>query len=152
MKIMDFLDQDAIVLDLTSQNKSTTINELVSLLQLNNNQTSDIVNVILEREKLGSTGIGQGIAIPHGKTNILTKQTGILGISHTGIEFNSLDGELVYIIFLLIGPVYATGDHLTALSKISKFFKDKFIRNTIRVAKTKDEIIELISKYDSLLI
>jgi PTS system nitrogen regulatory IIA component len=150
MKIMDFLNQDYIILDLISQNKSDTINELVNLIQLdNNNKIKEIVNIILAREKLGSTGIGQGIAIPHGKTNILTKQTGILGISHKGIEFNSLDGELVYIIFLLIGPAHEVGEHLNALSKISKLFKDKLIRDTMKVAKTKDEIIKLINKEDS---
>ncbi|MDR0915484.1 MAG: PTS sugar transporter subunit IIA [Endomicrobium sp.] len=149
MKIMDFLNQDAIILDLTSQDKSSTINELVSLIKLDNSATSEIVNIILAREKLGSTGIGQGIAIPHGKTNILTKQTGILGISHKGIEFNSLDGELVYIVFVLIGPVDETVEHLNALSKISKLVKDKCIRTAIKLAKTKDEIITLINKEDS---
>ena len=104
---------------------------------------------VLEREKLGSTGIGQGVAIPHGKTDVLSEQVGVLGISKKGIEFNSLDGEPVYIIFLLVGPVEVTGQHLKALSRISRLFKDKFLRQAIKDAETKEDVIKIIQQEDA---
>ncbi|MCA6079628.1 PTS sugar transporter subunit IIA [Candidatus Endomicrobiellum agilis] len=151
MKIMDFLSQDAIIVDLKSTDRKSAIIELVEILKDTKKvkKTDEITNVILEREKLGSTGIGQGIAIPHGKINILQKQIGVLGISRKGIEFNSLDGEPVHIIFLLVGPIEVTGQHLKALSKISRLFKNKFLRQAIRDAVTPEEIIKIIQQEDT---
>ena len=104
MNIMDFLCKDSIIVDLKAQNKKDAIIELIESLKTSKKikKTDEIIEVVLEREKLGSTGIGQGVAIPHGKTDALTEQVGVLGISKKGIEFNSLDGEPVYIIFLFI--------------------------------------------------
>jgi PTS system nitrogen regulatory IIA component len=151
MKIMDFLSKDAIILDLKSIDKKPAIIELVETLKNTKKfkKTDELTNIILEREKLGSTGIGQGIAIPHGKTDILHEQIGMLGISQKGIEFNSLDGEPVHIIFLLIGPVEVAGQHLKALSKISRLFKDKFLRQAIRDAVTAEEIVKIIQQEDA---
>jgi PTS system nitrogen regulatory IIA component len=155
MKIMDFLNQDAIIVDLKARDKKSTIIELVELLKntkkiKNSDNISDnIINIVLERERLGSTGIGQGVALPHGKTDLLQEQIGILGISRKGIEFNSLDGELVHIIFLLVGPVEVAGQHLKALSRISRLFKDKFLRQAIKEAKTTQEVVKLIQQEDA---
>jgi PTS system nitrogen regulatory IIA component len=148
MKIMDFLSRDAIIVDLKSTDKKPAIIELVETLKSTKKikKTDEIINVILEREKLGSTGIGQGVAIPHGKTDILHEQIGMLGISHKGIEFNSLDGEPVHIIFLLVGPVEVAGQHLKALSKISRLFKDKFLRQAIRNTVSAEEIVKIIQQ------
>ncbi|OEG70394.1 hypothetical protein ATZ36_04540 [Candidatus Endomicrobiellum trichonymphae] len=150
MKIMDFLSKDAIIADLKSTDKKPAIIELVETLKNTKKlkKTDEIASVILEREKLGSTGIGQGVAIPHGKTDILHEQIGVLGISHKGIEFNSLDGEAVHIIFLLVGPVEMAGQHLKALSKISRLFKDKFLRQAIRDAAAVEEIVKIIQQED----
>ena len=151
MKIMDFLSQDAIIVDLKSTDKKSAIIELVEILKDTKKvkKTDEIINVISEREKLGSTGIGQGIAIPHGKIDVLQKQIGVLGISHKGIEFNSLDGEPVHIIFLLVGPVEVAGQHLKALSRISRLFKDKFLRQAIRESVTPEEIVKIIQQEDA---
>ncbi|WP_413853916.1 PTS sugar transporter subunit IIA [Candidatus Ruminimicrobium bovinum] len=151
MNIMDFLCKDSIIVDLKAQNKKDAIIELIESLKTSKKikKTDEIIEVVLEREKLGSTGIGQGVAIPHGKTDALTEQVGVLGISKKGIEFNSLDGEPVYIIFLLVGPVEVTGQHLKALSRISRLFKDKFLRQTIKNAETKEEIIKIIQQEDA---
>ncbi|OEG71177.1 hypothetical protein ATZ36_16080 [Candidatus Endomicrobiellum trichonymphae] len=151
MKIMDFLSKDAIIADLKSADKKPAIIELVETLKNTKKlkKTDEITSVILEREKLGSTGIGQGVAIPHGKTDILHEQVGVLGISHKGIEFNSLDGEAVHIIFLLVGPVEMAGQHLKALSKISRLFKDKFLRQAIRDAAAAEEIVKIIQQEDN---
>ncbi|MDR0401675.1 MAG: PTS sugar transporter subunit IIA [Endomicrobium sp.] len=150
MKIMDFLDQEMIITDLKSSEKKSVIVELMEILKDKKKikEVNEIVNVVLEREKLGSTGIGQGIAIPHGKINILKEQIGILGISKNGIEFNSLDGELVHIIFLLVGPDIIE-KHLKALYKISSLFKDKFLRQAIKNAATSEEIVKIIQQEDN---
>jgi PTS system nitrogen regulatory IIA component len=150
MKIMDFLSQEAIVVDLKATDKKSAIIELVNVLGKTKKikKTDEIINVILEREKLGSTGIGQGVAIPHGKIDVLREQMGVLGISHKGIEFNSLDGELVHIVFLLVGPVEVAGQHLKALSRISRLFKDKFLRQTIKGAKTTEDVVKIIQQED----
>ena len=151
MNIMDFLCKDAITVDLKAQNKKDAIIELIDLLKETKKikKTEEIIDVVLEREKLGSTGIGQGVAIPHGKTDVLTEQVGVLKKKKKGIEFNSLDGEPVYIIFLLVGPVEVTGQHLKALSRISRLFKDKFLRQAIKDAETKEDIVKIIRQEDA---
>ncbi len=151
MNIMDFLCKDAITLDLKAQNKKDAIIELIELLKESKKikKTDEIIDVVLERENLGSTGVGHGVAIPHGKTDVLSEQVGVLGISKKGIEFNSLDGEPVYIIFLLVGPVEVTGQHLKALSRISRLFKDKFLRQAIKDAQTKEDVVKIIQQEDA---
>ncbi|GHT39888.1 hypothetical protein AGMMS49921_00180 [Endomicrobiia bacterium] len=91
---MDILDQSTIVVDLKSTDKKSIITELVDVLKNTKKimKLDEILNAVLEREKLGSTGIGQGVAIPHGKTDVLDEYIGVLGISGNGVEFNSLDG------------------------------------------------------------
>jgi PTS system nitrogen regulatory IIA component len=148
---MDFLSQAAIVVDLKSTNKKSAIIELVDVLKNTKKvkKSDEIVNVLLEREKIGSTGIGQGIAIPHGKTNVLDEQLGALGISRKGIEFNALDGEPVHIIFILVSPVEVAGQHLQALARITRLFTDKFLRQAIRDAATAEEVVKIIQQEDA---
>jgi nitrogen PTS system EIIA component len=151
MKIMDFLSPEAITINLSSADKKSAITELVEMLHKAKKikKTQEIIDVVLEREKLGSTGIGQGVAIPHGKTDTVTEQMGALGISQKGVQFNSLDGEPVQLIFLLVGPVEVAGQHLKALSRISRLFKDKFFRQAIREAKSVADVIKIIQQEDS---
>lgn len=148
MKIMDFLSRDAIVVDLKATDKRSAIIELIDVLENTKKvrKTDEIINVVLEREKLGSTGIGQGVAIPHGKTDVLQEQMGVLGISRKGVEFNSLDGEIVHIIFLLVGPAEVAGQHLKALSRISRLFRDKFLRQAIKNATTTEDVVKIIQQ------
>ncbi|MDR3112176.1 MAG: PTS sugar transporter subunit IIA [Elusimicrobiota bacterium] len=151
MRITDFLSKDAIVTDLKAEDKKSAITELVNVLKTTKKlkDAEKVVEVILEREKLGSTGIGQGVAIPHGKSDVLQNQVAALGISKKGIDFNSLDGESVYIVFLLTGPVEVAGLHLKALSRISRLFKDKYLRQAIRESATADEIAKIIENEDA---
>ncbi|GHT54731.1 PTS sugar transporter subunit IIA [Endomicrobiia bacterium] len=152
MNIMDiFLNQSTIIVDLKSTDKKSIIIELIDVLKNTRKlgKSDEIINAVLEREKLGSTGIGQGVAIPHGKTDVLDKQIGVLGISRNGVEFNSLDGELVHIIFVLVGPAEVAEQHLKALSRISKLFRNKFLREDIIKAKTVEEVVEIIEKEDA---
>lgn len=150
MKIFDFLHPKAIILELQSRDKRGVIAELVELLA-KEKKVKDVqkaVNAVIEREKLGSTGVGQGVAIPHGRTDTVSDLVAAFGISKEGIEFNSLDGEPVYLVFLLLSPVDSAGQHLRALAKVSRLFKDKFFRQALRDAKTVEELQRIVHQED----
>ena len=146
VNFLDFLPQSAIAVDLKSQSKKEVLKEMVQILTEAHGikNSSDILDALLEREELGSTGIGQGIAIPHGKSESAHKVTAALGISKRGIDFDALDGEPVYIFFMLVAPSNSAGVHLKILAKISRLLKDKFFRQALREAKNPDEILKLI--------
>ena len=150
MRILDFLCKNAVTADLKSQNKKEAIEELVGLLYKAKKIKSKekVVKILIEREKLGSTGIGQGIAIPHGKSSGVTNIIAAFGVSKNGVNFDALDGESVYLIFLLIAPPDLAGVHLKALAKISRLLKDKFFRQALRNAASVDEIIKIIKEED----
>ena len=151
MKIIDFLKEGAIVPDLKATDKENVIKELVTLLK-DIGEISDqekIVEIILEREKLGSTGIGQGIAVPHAKTDQVKQILVAFGLSQKGVNFESLDEEPVYLIFLVLAPVEATGMHLKLLAKIARLLKDKVFRNSLKSCKGKRrEIFQVIEEED----
>ncbi|MFH1856229.1 MAG: PTS sugar transporter subunit IIA [Candidatus Omnitrophota bacterium] len=151
MDIMDFLNEKAISADLKSSTKKEIIEELINLLVKTGEikDKAQIVKILLERESLGSTGIGQGIAIPHGKSDKVKKLVAAFGISKEGVDFESLDGEPVYIFFLLIAPLDSAGPHLKALARISKLLRDRFFRETLRNAESEKELIEIIKREDT---
>ncbi len=150
MKIMDFLDPEAISTDLQATDKEGIIRELVDLLissgAVNSRDKEKIIGILMDRESLGSTGVGQGIGIPHGKTNSVKKLVASLGISKNGVNFDSLDGEPVYIIFLLLAPEDSAGPHLKALAKISRLLKDKYFRETLKAAVDNKNVIKIINQ------
>ena len=148
MKITEFLDKRGIKIGLQSTEKADVLEELVEVLAVVKDigDKKSIVRALLERESLGSTGIGQGIAIPHGKTNRVKELVAVLGISHQGVDFEALDGELVYIFFLLVAPKETAGPHLKALAQISRILRDSFFCELLRRCKTPDEVYELIRR------
>ncbi|MFH1540865.1 MAG: PTS sugar transporter subunit IIA [Elusimicrobiota bacterium] len=155
MKILDFLSQSCISTDLKGKTKKEVIAELVEILVAGNKKlqlknTDDVVDAILKRENAGSTGIGQGVAIPHAKSEHVSKTIACLGISKAGIDFNSLDGELVYIFFLMVAPPESISEHLQIIAKISRLLKDKFFRQSLRDANAPLEIIKIIEEEDEL--
>ena len=105
----------------------------------------------MTREALGSTAIGQGIAIPHAKYESVKKLVGCLGVSQDGINFDSLDGEPAYIFFLLVAPVDSAGPHLKALARISRLLKDKFIRESLKNATDETFILKIVHQEDDRL-
>jgi len=147
MKVIDFLDTDAITVDLKAANKKEAIEELVDLLSERHpiKEKDKLIGTLMAREALGSTGIGQGIGIPHAKSNIVSELIAVLGISHKGIDFDSLDGELTHIFFLLVAPEDAAGPHLKALARISRMLKDKYLRDSLISAKDEESILKIIS-------
>ena len=153
MKITDFLKEDCVIVNLKSRDKKGAIAELLSLLEKNKyiKDSKKILETVMEREKLGSTGIGQGIAVPHAKTEQIDNLVGALGISQNGVDFDSLDGEPVYIIFLLLAPTKSIGLHLKALAKIARLLKDRVFRNALRECKTPEEAIKIIKEDEEKL-
>ena len=153
MKISDFLCPDAVTADLKAKNKAEVIDELVTLLvnsgAIEKKNKAKIIEVIMAREALGSTAIGQGIAIPHGKSDSVSKLVSGLGVSKKGIDFDSLDGEPAHIFFILIAPQDSAGPHLKALARVSRLLKDKYFRESLKAAKDSRDIAGLVSQEDA---
>ena len=151
MKIMEFLNKKAVTMNLKSADKEGVIRELVDLLakaeEIKNKE--DLIKALLMRESLGSTGIGQGIGIPHAKSQNVKNLVAAFGLSQKGVNFDSLDGEPVYIFFLLIAPEESAGPHLKALARISRMLKDKYFRELLRKAKDEKEILRIIQEEDA---
>ena len=152
MKIMDFLSKSAILADLKSTKKEDVIKELVDLLisagAFDKANRTKVIDALMERESLGSTAIGQGIAIPHAKTDSVSQLVGAFALSKKGIDFDSLDGEPVYIFFMLLAAQDSAGPHLKALARISRLFKDKYFRDNLRNCVDDKAIIKVISQED----
>ena len=153
MKINEFLNKDAVTTDLRSTTKEDVISEIVALLVdsgvIEKKNKNKIVESLMAREALGSTAIGQGIAIPHTKSDTVPQLVSALAISKKGVNFDSLDGEPAYIFFLLIAPADSAGPHLKALARVSRLLKDKFFRECLKNTKTAKDVMDLVSQEDS---
>lgn len=152
MQIMEFLSKKAIITDIKSSKKEDVIKELVDALieagDIDRKSKNKLVESLMARESLGSTAIGQGIAIPHTKSDSVTKLVAAFGLSNKGIDFDSLDGELAYIFFLLVAPQDSAGPHLKALARISRLLKDKYFRDSLRACADDKSVIKIISQED----
>lgn len=149
MKISDILDKNSIIPDLRSKDKKGVLEELASSISTRTGTaTQDIVNVLLEREQLGSTGIGGGIAIPHGKLADISSIVVGFGLSREGVEFDSLDNRPVHIFFLLITPANSTGIHLSVLAQISRLLKQSHFKENLLKAESAEEIEQIIHSVD----
>ena len=147
MLITELLNKKAIKLDLQETEKESVLEELVGALARVRSLSDEkgILKSLIDRENLGSTGIGQGIAIPHGKTDKVNELMAFLGISHKGVNFEALDGEPVYIFFLLIAPKESAGPHLKALARISRLLRDSHLCQLILRSKTAEEVYQIIA-------
>ena len=153
MNVMGFLDERAVSADMKAQQaKEEVIRELVELLvsagSIKAKEVGKLVQILMKRESLGSTGIGQGVAIPHGKSDCVTKLVAAFGVSRAGVNFDSLDGEPVTLFFLLVAPEDSAGPHLKALARISRLLKDKHFRNSLRAACDEKTLIKIIREED----
>jgi PTS system fructose-specific IIA component/PTS system nitrogen regulatory IIA component len=153
MKFEDFIELGAIKADLSADGKEGVIKELVAALVaaggIQAEEQGNIVDAVMKREELGSTGIGRGVAVPHTKHPSVDRLIGTVGISHDGVDFNSLDGEKVQIFFLLVSPPDRPGDHLRALENISRKLRDDTFCRFLRQAKTVDDIKQLLEEADN---
>jgi fructose-specific phosphotransferase system IIA component len=149
---MDFLSKKAIVTDIKSAKKEDVIKELVDALieagDIEKRARNKLIESLMSREALGSTAIGQGIAIPHAKSDCVGKLVAAFGLSNKGVDFDSLDGEPAYIFFLLIAPQDSAGPHLKALARISRLLKDKYFRDTLRASEDDKAVIRIITQED----
>ena len=149
MKICDVLQKETILADLKAQNKKGILEELVApVSEIANVNQEELVKVLLERERLGSTGIGGGIGIPHGKMNEIDSLVLGFGLSRKGVDFESIDGQPTHIFFLLITPDNSTGLHLKLLSRISRILKDDPFKARLLNATNSDEIFDIIKEED----
>lgn len=153
MQTLDFLNPKAVSTSLEAADKKGIIKELLDLLiksgDIDSKDKEAILDVIMEREALGSTGVGLGIGIPHGKSQRVKNLVASFGISQKGIDFDSLDGEPVYIFFLLLAPQDTAGPHLKALARISRLLKEKYIRDTLRKISDPKDVLKIIKEEDS---
>lgn len=148
MKLSDLLTEDLVLLDLTAADKQEVLEKLVDVL-FRTGRISDrdsYLRSVLDREKLGTTGIGKGIAIPHGKSDAARDISVIFARSLNGVNFDSLDGKPVNLIFMLTAPKEANGMYLKALAKLSRLLRHKEFRDALLAASNKKEIMELISE------
>src|SRR3989442_13156037 len=150
MRMSDFVVRDAIVPELSATSKEGVIREMVESLRtagyFKGGEPEDIVKAILKRELLGSTGIGRGVAIPHTKHNSVDRLIGTVALSKSGVTFDSLDGEPVYVFVLLISPQDRPGDHLRALENVSRSLRDDAFVRALRTAKAREEVWALLDE------
>ncbi len=149
MKILDVLHRDAILTDISSRNKIELIKELAApIARIIGVNFPELVHVLMERERLGSTGIGMGIAIPHGKLKSLDNLVMGFGLSRKGVDYDSLDGRPAHLFFMLITPENSTGLHLKALARIARMLKNEPFKEKLLQAQTPDDIISIIQAED----
>lgn len=150
MKIVDFISAHTIIPALVSSEKDPALAELAAGLasKYDHLDQEKVLGVLRERERISSTAIGDGVAIPHGKLPGLEKIYGVFARSQAGVDFKSLDGELTHLFFVLIAPENAAADHLKALARISRLLKDAGFRQRLMMGKDQQELFKLISEED----
>jgi PTS system nitrogen regulatory IIA component len=147
MKILDVLPKEAVIDDLKAVDKKGVLEELaVPVAKISGINHEDLVKVLMEREQLGSTGIGDGIGIPHGKVKGLNSLILGFGLSQKGVDFDSMDGLPAHLFFLLITPENSTGLHLKLLARISKMLKNDIFKEKLFRATSTDEIYSIIKE------
>lgn len=152
MKLTDFVVPEAIIPELSANSKEEAIRAMVGSLKTSGTikeaDEEGIVAAVLKREDLGSTGIGNGVAVPHTKHPSVDKLVATIAISRNGVDFASLDGEDVFILFLLVSPPDRPGDHLRGLENISRHLRNQNFCNFLKQARSQDAVIELLQEAD----
>jgi len=150
MKIMDYLNEEWVIPDLKGTDKASVLKELSSVLVTPCQMTSveDLLQVLLDREKLGSTGIGEGIAIPHGRLKKLKKFFISFGRSVKGVDFDSIDRKPSQLFFLVMAPENSAVDNLKLLSRIVTLLKEPSFKKRLMGAQSQKELFQVISEED----
>ena len=150
MRLSELLEESNIIPDLKAKDKKGALEELAQAMvkQKPYLDKMALVNVLLERERLGSTGIGDGVAIPHGKFHEIDQPIISFGRSREGLDFEAMDGEPVYLFFLLLAPENSASIHLKALAKIARILRNSSFRKVLIEARTQKEIYETIIQSD----
>lgn len=149
MRISQLLNKKSIIADLKAGDKNAAIKELAAAISTSTKASEkQIADVLMDREHLGSTGIGGGIAIPHGKLDLIESTVIGFGLSKSGVEYDSLDNKPVHIFFVLLTSENSTGNHLKVLAQISKLLKMDQFKNSLLTAGSVDDIHAIISEQD----
>jgi PTS system nitrogen regulatory IIA component len=152
MKVTEFLSPNAVVADLRGTTKAEVLRELAEHLAATYPGTlraDRVLEVLGEREKLASTGIGEGVAIPHGKMPGLDRLYAVFGVSRAGLDFSSIDKRPTHLFFALVAPENSAGVHLKALARVSRLFRNPELRDAILKASGRVDIYRLISDEDA---
>lgn len=150
MKLTDILREGQVIADLKARGKRSAMEELCQVLHKEHPSLDlkNLMEVLVERERLGSTGIGDGIAIPHGKLPELDNLLLSFGRSLDGVDFDSLDGKPAHLFFLVVAPENSAGTHLKALARISRLLKSNVVRRELMEAKDTQDIFAIIEAQD----
>ena len=151
MKILDILLRDAVIVDLQATTKRAALEEICAAVAAAEPaaDAAKLLQVLAERERLQSTGIGEGVAIPHGKVAGLPRLIAAFAKSTAGVDFDSVDGQKTHLFFLLVMPENAGGQHLKALARISRSLRDPTFRHAVESASTRDEVLRAIEHEDA---
>jgi PTS system nitrogen regulatory IIA component len=154
MKISEILKKDFIIADLVGRDKASVLLELINFLGSHEviKNKEILHSALIEREKLGSTGIGENVAIPHAKSDELDQILTLFGRSRVGIDFDSLDKKLVHFVCLVVAPAHSTGHHLKALARISRLLKNENLRQNILNSQSESEIYSCLLDEDAKFI
>ena len=153
MKFTDFVNHQAMSAQLESLDKEDVIHELITGLvnagEVSADQHEELVERIMEREKMGTTGIGNGVAVPHAKHSAVSRTVGTIGLSSQGVSFDALDGGAVHVLFLLLSPPDQSENHLRVLEKISRHLRENLFCRFLQQAKTDTEIRQVLEDVDN---
>ena len=152
MKLTDFVVPEAILPNVQVETKEEAIRTMVASLKgcgsIKDSDEESIVAAILKREELGSTGIGHGVAVPHTKHPSVDKLIATVALAKDGVDFASLDGESVYILFLLVSPPDRPGDHLRGLENISRHLRSQSFCSFLKQARSREDVMDLLKEAD----
>jgi mannitol/fructose-specific phosphotransferase system IIA component (Ntr-type) len=152
MRMSDFVVREAVVPSLTAATKEGVIREMFESLResgyLRGADADAILKAIMKREQLGSTGIGRGVAIPHAKHDSVDRLIGTVAVSHSGVNFDAIDNDPVYIFVMLLSPQNPPGEHLRALDVVTRSLRDDMFCRFLRQANTREAIVDLLNQAD----
>ncbi len=148
---MEILSGKSVIVGLNGEGKREILEELVDVLEVGDNITDreKVLEAVLQREEIMTTGIGHGIAIPHGKSEYVKELRGVLGIKRKGVEFDSLDGQPTFIFFLLVSPMDVSGPHIKALARISRLLKGEEFRQELIDCPDNQTAIRILEEEES---
>ena len=151
MTLIEILSGKSVIVGLKGRDKREILEELVDVLEVGEkiSDREKVLEAVLQREEIMSTGIGHGIAIPHGKSEFVKELGGVLGIKSEGVEFDSLDGQPTFIFFLLVSPMDVSGPHIKALARISRLLKGEDFRQKLIACPDKDAAIKILAEEES---
>jgi len=150
MKLLDIVSSGGVVDDLRAETKEGILREMSEVVAASvpSMSAQDLTSILMDRESLGSTGIGDGVAIPHGKVPGLTRLVAVFGRSREGVQFHSLDGKPAHLFFLVVAPEQSAGMHLKALARISRLLKDARFRRSLLDARDADDLRRILKEED----